>query len=62
MQSLKPGGMAYVGAKSFYFGVGGSAQAFKDLSLKNGGFSVEVVERIMDGASNVREIIRLGKQ
>ena len=56
--SLRPGGCALVAAKSYYFGVGGSAAQFAAAATAVG-LSVRVVARFSDGASNVREILRL---
>jgi hypothetical protein len=55
----KPNGVCYVGAKSFYFGVGGGVAAFVDMIEKDGEMKSEVVSTIEDGLSNKREILAL---
>jgi predicted nicotinamide N-methyase len=56
---LRPGGCALVAAKSYYFGVGGGAADFAAAVAADGALSVRTVARFRDGASNVREIMRL---
>jgi len=56
--TLAPGGAAYVAAKSYYFGVGGSVYEFQELATREG-FDVTRVKTIGDKKSNVREIIKL---
>jgi len=50
--------IALVAAKRYYFGVGGSTATFMQLCDETS-LSCDVVKEIMDGASNVREIIRV---
>jgi len=50
--------IALVAAKRYYFGVGGSTATFMQL-CDEVSLSCDVVKEIMDGASNVREIIRV---
>ena len=50
---------ALVAAKSYYFGVGGGARWFRETLEKNACFDVECVDTISDGASNVREILKV---
>ena len=45
-------------AKSYYFGVGGGAAQFAAAAAQHG-LAARVVARFSDGASNVREILRL---
>ena len=47
------------GAKSYYFGCGGSTKQFKEFIQQKEGSNVkiETVKDIMDGTSNVREIL-----
>ena len=60
LQCLKrPSGVAYIAAKSFYFGVGGGVAAFLELVQRDGGLSGAVVKVINNGQSNRREIIKL---
>ena len=60
MQCLKkPGGVCYVGAKSFYFGVGGGVAAFVEMIAKDGEMKSDVVSTLEDGLSNKREILAL---
>jgi hypothetical protein len=60
MQCLKrPGGVCYVAAKSFYFGVGGGVAAFGELIKKDGDMKSEIVSTLEDGLSNKREILAL---
>ena len=60
------GGVALVAAKRFYFGVGGGTAAFLSLLRKQRAgagvaLSAEVVRVFEDGASNIREILRVVK-
>jgi len=50
--------IALVAAKRYYFGVGGSTATFMQL-CDEVSLSCDVVKEIMDGVSNVREIIRV---
>lgn len=60
MQCLKnPGGVCYVSAKSFYFGVGGGVAAFKSLVEADGDMCHSEIAVIDDGRSNRREIFKL---
>jgi len=61
VKSLKPGGVAYVAAKSYYFGVGGGAVAFRRLVEEAHPVEMHVETTILidDGVSNKREILRL---
>jgi SAM-dependent methyltransferase len=61
---LKPGGVALVAGKSYYFGVGGGMRAFEKAAAAAAaqmGVAVEmdVAEEIRDGKSNVREVLRV---
>ena len=57
---LKPEGVAYIAAKSYYFGVGGSTHRFAELvALKMPNRKLTKGELIQDGQSNVREILVL---
>ena len=62
MQALKPGGVAIVAAKSYYFGVGGSTEAFKKLAALSSKLVLEDTVLIDDGASNKREILTFRRQ
>lgn len=62
MQSLRPGGSALIGAKSYYFGVGGSMASFKKLVNESRQFECVTVAVLDDGASNMREILQLTKK
>ena len=57
--SKKKKTFALVAAKSYYFGVGGGARWFRETLEKNACFDVECVDTISDGASNVREILKV---
>ena len=59
---MKPQGVAFVAAKVYYFGVGGSSQGFKSLAQKSGLFLVEEGVVIDDGSSNKREIFLLTRK
>ena len=60
IQALKPPtGVAYIAAKSYYFGVGGGTASFKKLLKKDGMLEVTTVSTIDDGAGNKREILKL---
>lgn len=60
-QCLKPGGRAYVAAKTYYFGVGGGSLAFKHQVEEQVPLlmSVRTVAAVDDGLSNKREILEL---
>jgi len=54
--------VAYVAAKSYYFGVGGSTKQFIDLveKLQNElQVSIKCEKKLVDGNSNVREILAI---
>lgn len=55
----KESGVALVAAKSYYFGVGGGARSFRARLENEGDFAVECVQTLSDGASNVREILKV---
>ena len=57
--SVGGGGVALVAAKSYYFGVGGGARSFRARLEHEGDFAVECVRTLSDGASNVREILKV---
>ena len=48
---------ALVAAKSYYFGVGGSVAAFRQLVEADGRFECAVARTFDDGASNRREVL-----
>ena len=50
-----------MGAKSYYFGCGGSTKQFKDFIKQEEGdkVTIETVRDLADGTSNVREILLL---
>lgn len=56
---LKPDtGRAFVAAKRFYFGVGGSTQHFMDAAKERVvGMECRVVREFADGSSNIREVL-----
>lgn len=61
LQCLAPGGIAYVAAKTYYFGVGGGSLAFRhqveeQLPAK---MSIRSVAEVDDGMGNKREILEL---
>lgn len=57
--TLLESGVAFVAAKSYYFGVGGGARSFRARLESDGDFAVECVQTLSDGASNVREILKV---
>lgn len=60
MQSLKHGtGVAYVAAKSYYFGVGGGTASFRRLVEAGGVLTVRTAAVLDDGTSVKREILEL---
>lgn len=66
LQVLKPGGMALVAGKTYYFGVGGGMRAFQKSIRATAeamrlDVALDVVDEIRDGRSNVREILRIRK-
>ncbi|KAL4858298.1 Protein NRT1/ PTR FAMILY 8.1 [Chlorella vulgaris] len=52
-------GVAYIAAKSYYFGVGGGTAAFRQLVQQDGGYSCRAVAVVDDGLSNKREVLEL---
>ena len=61
MQCLAPGGVAYVAAKTYYFGVGGGSLAFTHQVEEQvpARMSVTRVAAVDDGMGNKREILEL---
>ncbi|KAK9843492.1 hypothetical protein WJX81_005820 [Elliptochloris bilobata] len=60
LQSLKPRtGVAYIAAKTYYFGVGGGTAAFRRLVEADGVLTVRSAAVLDDGASVKREILTL---
>lgn len=61
--TAKPHGVAFVAAKRYYFGVGGSTQALMDLvnadAERGGGMVGKTVHVWEDGQSNIRELLAL---
>ncbi|KAL9647896.1 hypothetical protein ABK040_008168 [Willaertia magna] len=57
-KTLKKGGSVLMGAKSYYFGCGGSTKQFEEYIKQQEGSNVCIkrVKEIIDGLSNVREI------
>ncbi|KAG2377841.1 hypothetical protein C9374_008926 [Naegleria lovaniensis] len=56
--AIRPGGKLLVGAKSYYFGCGGSTQQFINfVKQKDPHVQIETLKDIRDGVSNVREIL-----
>lgn len=56
---LKRNGTALIAAKSKYFGCSGSVHKFKQLVEREGSMQIKMEQKLMDGASNVREILSL---
>jgi 2-polyprenyl-3-methyl-5-hydroxy-6-metoxy-1,4-benzoquinol methylase len=56
---LRPGGVALLAAKRFYFGVGGGTRRFMASAAPAAGLRCEVVAVVEDGRSNVREVLRV---
>lgn len=54
--TLAPGGRVLVGAKRFYFGVGGGAAAFMEFASRRGVFDTRLALTMADGASNLRDV------
>lgn len=61
MQCMTEGGMAYIAAKSHYFGVGGGLAAFKRLVDAEPSLRVTDIIKFDDGVSNVREVLVITK-
>ena len=59
--ALSARGVCYVAAKSYYFGVGGGTSAFTTFCEKFFDLTVDKVETVSDGKSNVREILLVRK-
>ena len=58
-EQLRPGGVALVAAKSYYFGVGGSIAAFSALVAADTRFECSSIATFEDGRSNRREVLRV---
>lgn len=56
---LAPDGVALVAAKTYYFGVGGGTDMFKDEIKNKTSLEVVDVESFQDGMTNVREILKI---
>ncbi|KAK2186801.1 hypothetical protein NP493_188g01020 [Ridgeia piscesae] len=54
---LKPTGIIYLAAKTYYFGVGGGTRSFEDLVRQEDVFSSKVIQEFADGVQ--REILQL---
>jgi len=54
--ALAPRGRVLVGAKRFYFGVGGGAAAFMDFASRRGVLETRLALTVADGASNLRDV------
>ena len=52
-------GVGLVSMKRYYFGVGGSTDAFREVAQKSFGLTVELVREYEDGASNIRDLLRV---
>lgn len=60
LQAIKPPtGVAYIAAKTYYFGVGGGTTSFKKLLKSDGMLEVSTVATIDEGGGNKREILKL---
>ena len=60
VQAIKPPtGIAYIAAKTYYFGVGGGTTSFKKLLKSDGMLEVKTVATIDEGGGNKREILKL---
>ena len=57
-----PDGVALIAAKRYYFGVGGGTRAFAEALAESGAFECDVAATYADGASNVREILRVRRR
>ena len=58
--SVKPSGVVFVAAKSYYFGVGGGTDQFSELVKRDGAFDISEVTTCSDGVK--REILVMGKK
>lgn len=56
---LSPQGTVFVAAKSYYFGLGGSVSKFMLLLDQSSKLYGQIIKRIEDRASNVREVLQL---
>lgn len=54
---LKPGGVVFIAAKTYYFGVGGGTEQFANIVLKDGMFDIRTVCTHSNGVR--REILRM---
>ncbi|CAN1228361.1 Histidine protein methyltransferase 1 homolog [Linum grandiflorum] len=55
----RPGGVVYMSAKKYYFGVGGGTRQFLSMVEKDGVMAASLVAEVADGSSNVREVWKL---
>lgn len=60
LQAIKPPtGVAYIAAKTYYFGVGGGTTSFKKMLKRDGMLEVHTVATFDEGDGNKREILKL---
>ncbi|KAL0476552.1 histidine protein methyltransferase [Acrasis kona] len=56
---LKPDGVIYLAAKTYYFGCGGGVRQFESMVLDKAEMNISTVHKIADGQSNMREILKI---
>ncbi|EPS60086.1 hypothetical protein M569_14718, partial [Genlisea aurea] len=52
----KSGGVVYMAAKKYYFGVGGGTRQFISMVEEDGDFCCSLIAEITSGSSNIREV------
>ncbi|KAL6074876.1 Histidine protein methyltransferase 1 [Balamuthia mandrillaris] len=57
--ALKPSGVCFAAAKTYYFAVGGGCRQFENIVKEDGFFDISTARLIDDGTSNRREILKL---
>lgn len=62
LRHLSATGVALIASKRFYFGVGGGTYTLESLVQANGLLNYEMMQVYQDGASNIREIVRLTRK
>jgi len=62
LRHLSATGVALIASKRFYFGVGGGTYTLESLVQANGLLNYEMIQVYQDGASNIREIVRLTRK
>jgi len=62
LKHLSNTGVALIASKRFYFGVGGGTYTLETLVQAGGVLNYHIEQVYQDGASNIREIVRLTRK